>query len=99
MAPALDKTPSFEASLGKFKDAASGRKSYPKGSVFVAFGTPGFEESFARYLKEGRSIVLVMSDEVERLIEPVPDNIFDRLKLAFSSKAKRRESRAAIYHS
>lgn len=97
MAPALDKTPSFEASVEKFKDAASGRKSYPKGSVFLAFGAPGFEESLARYLREDRAIVLVISDDVERLIEPVPDSIVDRFRLAFSSKAKRRQSRAAVY--
>jgi hypothetical protein len=43
---------------------------YPNGSAFVGADVPYLGESLARYAREGRPVVLVYPDGVERIIEP-----------------------------
>jgi hypothetical protein len=43
---------------------------YPNGSVFVGADLPGLGRALARDIREGRPVVLVYPDGMERIIEP-----------------------------
>lgn len=75
MATVTRRTPGSELASKRFDaaidDAIEERPDrYPNGSAFVGADVPYLGQSLARYVREGRPVVLVYPDGAERIIEP-----------------------------
>jgi hypothetical protein len=77
------RTPAENAALSAFVDAAvsDDDPGYPNGAAFIAWQeTPQTDRILWRYLHEGRPTVIVGTNELEMLIEPVPLGRLARLR-------------------
>lgn len=76
-------TPAEDAALSTFIDAATSDDDpgYPHGAAFIAWQqTPQTDRVLWRYLHEGRPAVIVGTNDLEMLIEPVPVGWFGRFR-------------------
>ncbi len=76
-------TPAENAALSAFIDAATSDDDpdYPHGVAFIAWQqTPQTDRILWRYLHEGRPTVIVGTNDLEMLIEPVPLGRLGRLR-------------------
>lgn len=72
--------------LSAFIDAATSDDDpgYPNGAAFIPWQqTPKTDRILWRYLHEGRPAVIVGTNDLEMLIEPVPVGRFDRFRNEF----------------
>jgi hypothetical protein len=77
------RTPAENAALSTFIDAATSDDDpgYPHGVAFIAWQqTPQTDRILWRYLHEGRPTVIVGTNDLEMLIEPVPVGRLGRLR-------------------
>lgn len=93
------RTPSEDAALSAFVDAATSDDDlgYPHGVAFIAWQeTPQTDRILWRYLHEGRPTVIVGTNDLEMLIEPVPlgwlarfrNEVFRRITVEVSYRPK-----------
>ena len=77
------RTPAENAALSAFIDAATSDDDlgYPHGVAFIAWQqTPQTDRVLWRYLHEGRPTVIVGTNDLEMLIEPIPIGRLGRLR-------------------
>jgi hypothetical protein len=78
-----------ETALSTFIDAATSDEDlgYPNGAAFVAWGDdPQTGRVVWRYLHEGRAAVIVGSNDLELLLEPIRVGPLDRLRNEFTRR-------------
>ena len=79
-------TPAEDAALSAFIDAATSDDDpgYPHGTAFIPWQqTEQTDRVLWRYLHEGRPAVIVGTNDLEMLIEPVRVGRFERLATSF----------------
>jgi hypothetical protein len=77
------RTPPEDAALSAFVDAATSDDDpgYPHGAAFIAWQeTPQTDRILWRYLHEGRPTIIVGTNDLEMLIEPIPLRRIARLR-------------------
>lgn len=93
------RTPPEDAALSAFVDAATSDDDpgYPHGAAFIAWQeTPQTDRILWRYLHEGRPTIIVGTNDLEMLIEPIPlrriarlrNEIFRRITVEVSYRRK-----------